>query len=111
MQEVTLNLVKDFPSFRYPGHRSREQSANSGEEFRDEILIPFIKKNKDHNIIINLEGAAGFPPSFLEESFGGCIAKGVNEIIKVKIVGIDIIEQGRIKRFIDKAIKNREMES
>ena len=105
MQSVTLNLVKEYPQFKYPGHRSRSQSENSGEEFRDDILIPFIKNNKSHNIIINFEGAVGFPPSFLEEAFGGCITKGINEITQVKVVGIDEIEEERIKRYINKAIE------
>jgi hypothetical protein len=110
MQDVTLNLVKDYPRFRYPGHRTREQSDNSGEEFRDDILIPFIKNHKNQNIIINLEGAAGFPPSFLEEAFGGCIIKGYDVIDNVKIIGIDEIEEGRINRYIKKAIEAKKGE-
>jgi hypothetical protein len=108
MQDVILNLIKDFPQFKYPGHRSRSQSRNSGEEFRDDILIPFIKKHKQENIILNLEGAVGFPPSFLEEAFGGCIDKGITEITKVKVIGIDEIEQDRIKRYINKAFDTLE---
>lgn len=108
MDEITLHLIKEYPRFKYPGHRSREQSANSGEEFRDEILIPFIRKNKNRNIVINLEGAAGFPPSFLEEAFGGCIHKDIDEIIDIAIIGLDEIEQERIKRYIKKAIDDKE---
>jgi len=110
MQNITLNLVKEYPQFKYPGHRSRAQSKNSGEEFRDDILIPFIKNNKSYNIIINLEGAVGFPPSFLEEAFGGCILKGINEISQVKVIGIDEIEEERIKRYINKAIETKQAE-
>jgi hypothetical protein len=111
MQDVILNLVKEFPRFKYPGHRSRAQSENSGEEFRDDILIPFIKNNRDHNIIINFEGAVGFPPSFLEEAFGGCVIKGIDEITQVKVIGIDEIEEERIKRYIDKAIETKKAEN
>jgi len=111
MQEHTLNLIKEYPNFKYPGHRSRSQSINSGEEFRDDILIPFLKKYKGDNIIINLEGAVGFPPSFLEEAFGGCVEKNFYEITEAKIIGLDEIEQERVKRYIDKAIEAKKMES
>jgi hypothetical protein len=103
MQRITLNLVNEYPQFRYPGHRYKTQSLNSGEEFRDEILLPFIKKHENEKIIINLEGAIGFPPSFLEEAFGGCIRKGINKINDIEVVGVDEIEQERIKRYINKA--------
>jgi hypothetical protein len=106
MKNATLNLVQDFPRFKYPGHRYKSQSMNSGEEFRDDILIPFIKNHINENIIINLEGAAGFPPSFLEEAFGGCIEKGITDIVKVQIMGVDGIEQDRIKRYINKAVES-----
>jgi hypothetical protein len=105
MQNAILNLVQDHPQFKYPGHRYRLKSKNSGEEFRDDILIPFINNNKDKSIIINLEGAVGFPPSFLEEAFGGCIEKGITDIQRVEIVGIDEIERDRIKRYINKAVE------
>ena len=108
MQGVVLNLIKEYPRFKYPGHRSRAQSENSGEEFRDDILIPFIIKNRGQDITINFEGAIGFPPSFLEEAFGGCIAKGIKDIIQIKIIGLDEIEQERIKRYINKAMESVE---
>ena len=110
MSDITLNLVKEYPQYKYPGHRSRMQSINSGEEFRDDILIPFLKNNKGYKIIINLEGAVGFPPSFLEEAFGGCIHKGINKITQVEIIGVDKIEQERIQRYINKAIDDKNKE-
>ncbi|GHU15998.1 hypothetical protein FACS1894163_04550 [Spirochaetia bacterium] len=104
METATLNLVKEYPQYMYPGHRSKEQSENSGEEFRDTILIPFLKKNEDKDIVINFSGVVGFPPSFLDEAFAGCIRKGINKITAVSILGVDEIEQTRIKRYIEKAI-------
>jgi hypothetical protein len=104
MNNVVLNLVKDHPEYKYPGHRNKKQSENSGEEFRDDILIPFLKKNKDKNIVIDLSGAIGYPPSFLDEAFGGCVRKGIGIIKSVVFTGVDDIEQNRIKRYIDKAI-------
>jgi hypothetical protein len=40
METAILSLVKEYPQYKFPGHRDRKQSENSGEEFRDDILIP-----------------------------------------------------------------------
>jgi hypothetical protein len=107
MNEAVLKLVESYPSYKYPGHRDKKQSDNSGEEFRDSILIPFINQNKDRSIVIDLSGAVGYPPSFLDEAFGGCIRNGIDEIQNVKIIGVDEIEMERIKRYITNALKAR----
>ena len=55
-----------------PGGRYKEQSKFSGEEFRDDILIPTIKKCIDNEIdlIVDLDGTFGYATSFLDEAFG-----------------------------------------
>jgi hypothetical protein len=108
MVRAVLNLVKDHPQYKFPGHRNREQSENSGEEFRDTILIPFLKANREREIEIDLSGAVGYPPSFLDEAFAGCISKGVMNVIDAKITGIDEVEQNRIKRYLEKAVQEKE---
>lgn len=66
-----IEVVKCFSNT--PGARLRSQGDYSGEEFRETILDPAYRKAKlehDHITVI-LDGAYGYPPSFLEESFGG----------------------------------------
>lgn len=80
-----INFAKDFTDS--PGGRYREDGPKSGQEFRNDYIIPIFQKLKDGEIIyINLDGCYGFPVSFLEEVFGG-LARiyGKDEILK-KIV-------------------------
>lgn len=61
--------VADFTN--YPGPRYEELGEGSGEEFRDKFLWPAFQQDKD--IVIDLDGVAGYGSSFLEEAFGGLI--------------------------------------
>jgi hypothetical protein len=42
---------------------------NSAERFRDDILIPALKANTE--VIVYMDGTAGYASSFLQEAFGG----------------------------------------
>ncbi|MFQ2646930.1 STAS-like domain-containing protein [Aeromonas caviae] len=67
-------FVKDFSVF--PGPRTKELGENSGEAFRDDILIPAIREHKQ--VCVNLDGVFGYGSSFLEEVFGGLVRAGVS---------------------------------
>ena len=67
--------VKDFS--KYPGPWYSHLGSFSGEEFRDEFLIPAI--NEYEFIGVNLDGVFGYGSSFLEEAFGGLVRKGVKK--------------------------------
>ena len=58
-----------------PGARHREEGAHSGEEFREEMLIPkYMEAVKNNSkLVVDLDGCYGFATSFLEESFGGMV--------------------------------------
>lgn len=73
-----INIANDFTPF--PGGRYRKNGRGSGEEFRQRFLEPLF--NEDAEAIIELDGASGYPPSFLEEAFGGLVRQGhsVDEI-------------------------------
>jgi len=45
----------------------------SGEHFRETVLIPLYLQAKQENtkLFIDLDDTYGYPPSFLEEAFGG----------------------------------------
>lgn len=67
---MTINIAKDFSDA--PGGRNISDGDYSGEQFREELLKPAFEKN-DKIITIELDGTFGYPPSFLEEAFGGLV--------------------------------------
>lgn len=98
--------VKDFS--QYPGPRYIKDGKASGEEFRDSILIPAIKRDPD--IILNLDDTEGYGSSFLEETFGGAIRKGISPEVVLNLVknliskdDHDIIDE--IKSYVEKEIE------
>lgn len=63
---------------RHPGPRYREQGAGSGEEFRDEVLIPRVREAlaRGQALRVELEDAEfGYPCGWLEEVFGGLVRR------------------------------------
>ena len=61
-----LSIAEEFS--RFPGGRYRTHGPRSGEEFRDEYLLPLLEQSK--NVVVDLSGTAGYGASFLDESFG-----------------------------------------
>jgi hypothetical protein len=101
--------VVDFTMF--PGPRYRKLGKNSGEEFRDEVLIPALM---EHNVVgMDLDGVIGYGSSFLEEAFGGLIRAGI-EKGKVKALvkaaksddNPNIVDE--INSYVDDAIEKKE---
>ncbi|MEO2266493.1 STAS-like domain-containing protein [Pseudoalteromonas sp. YIC-656] len=69
--------VKDFS--RFPGPRYIKLGKYSGEEFRDNVLIPAIL---EHNLVkVDLDGTVGYGSSFLDEAFAGLLRKGISQDI------------------------------
>lgn len=63
---------------KHPGPRYREQGACSGEEFRDDVLIPRVREaaTRTETLRVELEDAEfGYPSGWLEEVFGGLVRK------------------------------------
>lgn len=71
---VDYKITEEFTDT--PGGRYRKLGKFSGEEFRDDILLPLLEKHE--KITIWLEDAEGYPSSFLEESFGGLVRYGLS---------------------------------
>ena len=78
MTTVTFSIANDFS--RFPGGRIRSHGPKSGEEFREEVLLPLLKESQ--HVVIDLSGAAGYGASFLDESFGEA----------GKIFGMDVLK-------------------
>lgn len=98
------DIFTDMPSGRY-----REDSSDSAEEFRDDILVPLLR---EHDIIVlDLRDVYGYPSSFLEEAFGGLIReelfteKDLN--CKLRLVDHEGLRDNitRIRQFINDAQK------
>jgi hypothetical protein len=98
--------VKDFTEF--PGPRYKTLGEFSGEEFRDKYLIPEIESNDC--VSVNFDGVFGFGSSFLEETFGGLVRKGVSEENLRKLVENLKAEEDpslilEVKQYIKEAIE------
>ena len=68
-----IQLAKDFNAFpfgRYPEH-----GPFNGQRFRREFLLPPLRDGE--MVEVDLDGARGLSPSFLEEAFGGLIREGM----------------------------------
>lgn len=85
MSDYTLNVVRDFNP--QPFGRYRSDGNRSAEVFREDQLIPAMKKF-DH-VVVDLSGYNYYGSSFLEETFGGLVRAGYspNELAaKLKVV-------------------------
>ncbi|MBU1348197.1 MAG: STAS-like domain-containing protein [Alphaproteobacteria bacterium] len=68
---LEISVARDFSRFpfgRYPDH-----GPYSGQRFRDEFMVPRLKEG---SLTVDLDGARGLAPSFLEEAFGGLVRLG-----------------------------------
>lgn len=63
-------VASDFSEF--PAGRIPDDGPNSGERFREEILVPALRADDDP-IEINLDDTLGYGSSFLDEAFAGLI--------------------------------------
>lgn len=69
-KKVTIKIAQDFS--KYPAGRFETDGPYSGENFRNNYLIPAINSlDKDSVLEVDLDGARGYGSSFLEEAFGG----------------------------------------
>lgn len=77
-------IASDFSDT--PGGRYRKDGEFSGEEFRDELLRPaFESLGTNAKLTIDLDGAYGYPVSFLEEAFGGLARQFGSDLVLKKL--------------------------
>ena len=75
MREIReVRIAEDYTP--YLGGRLKRDGPGSGEEFRDNYLLPALREGLSVKVI--LDGAYGYPISFLEEAFGGLIRVGLS---------------------------------
>ena len=70
---IILVVAKEFSPT--PGFRTKDEGPFPAVDFRDQLLYPKLKDAIENNdtLIVDLDGAAGYGTSFLEEAFGGLI--------------------------------------
>jgi len=70
---MTYNIAHEFSMT--PGGRFRKHGPYSGEEFREDVLCDLLHTAIEggDKLAIVLDGAVGYPSSFLEEAFGGLV--------------------------------------
>lgn len=68
-----ISIATDFS--RVPAGRYKADGPYSGEGFRDDFLVPNLRKAKDTDSVldVSIEGVEGLSSSFLEEAFGGLV--------------------------------------
>jgi STAS-like domain of unknown function (DUF4325) len=101
METIKIKISKDFSPT--PGPRYIKEGPFSGEDFREKILYPTIKKviNEKGKLIVDLDGTAGYGTSFLEESFGGLIrVKSLNYSDVITVLDIKSNEEEFLKEDI-----------
>jgi len=67
--ETLIKIARQFS--KEPAGRYSKDGPNSGERFRDELLIPALEKS--NSVSVDLDGTEGYGSSFLEEAFGGLV--------------------------------------
>lgn len=94
-----MKIIRISEFSEYPGLRHCDISDDSGEEFYHKILNEEFKKSfETRNIIkVDLDGTAGYAPSFLDEAFGNLVYDfSLAEVIKLlEIISLeepDLIE-------------------
>jgi hypothetical protein len=104
-----ISIVSDYTKF--PGGRYTRHGKGSGEEFRQKFMLPVLRGGED--LTVDLDGAAGYPASFLEEAFGGLIRAGLSPEIVKKHLTIEATQEAYKAyvvvawEYIDDAIKNK----
>ncbi len=105
---MKIVIAKDFSDT--PGGRKISEGEFSGELFRQQLLLPKYEEavKKNDKLEIDFDGAFGYPPSFLDEAFGGLVKilnkKNILENIVI-ISNDDLTIERRIKKYIADAEK------
>jgi hypothetical protein len=101
IMDIIYKIAKEFTDT--PGPRLIVEGKFSGEMFLKDVLLPKYKEaiKSDSNLVIDLDGTFGYPPSFLDEAFGGLIKEtqtGTSKIFK------NLIIKSSRKHYIDTII-------
>lgn len=109
MSTCTKYILRVADKFMFPGPRFKHLGACSGEEFRELLTKKLLET--DDLFEVDLDGAAGYGSSFLEEAFGGLIREGKVSLSKVQSMVFKSEEEpyllDEIKGYIEDEIKRK----
>ena len=116
MSERVKELSTSCGLPEFPGGRYRADGPHSGEEFREEQLVPALCNAAMYDrVTVVFDGVAGFGSSFLEEAFGGLVRKhGMDREFLSRRLSINADEEGlkdyvlKAKEYIDTALEAKE---
>lgn len=98
-----LKIIDCKDDYKYQGPRYIKLGPNSGEEFRDTYLIPWINENEqEKEICLDFEGTIVYTPSFLEESIGGSLRMGYAKVAQFKFINIPDDEKIKVLSYVKK---------
>ncbi|VVN74220.1 hypothetical protein PS708_00604 [Pseudomonas fluorescens] len=108
-----MKQIRVLAFSEFPGPRRESIGPNSGEKFRDTVLLPAIKENPNEIIVVDLDGTAGYGSSFLEEAFGGLLRNNVPYTKAIELCNHIISEDDEslieeIREYIDDEQKRQE---
>lgn len=105
MTQMELNIAREFTDI--PGPRKRSEGPFSGEEFLQDLLRPrFVAaREAGAKLAVKLDGAAGYPTSFLEEAFGG-LAREFGSAEVQRVIEVICNEEPYLKDQVWKYVKD-----
>jgi len=107
---VHISIARQFSET--PFGRYLEDGKESGQAFREKILLPLL--NEGRSVVISLDGVAGLPSSFWEEALGGSVRAGIaadrlRELLVIETTEADLETYVRLGwRYIDQAEVKRQ---
>ena len=93
----TINIAEQYT--RFPGGRYPEDGDGNGTDFRERYLLPVLERHIHATVV--LDGAAGYPSSFLDEAFAGLVRKHGFTASEVLGAFTFVAEQPGFRPFID----------
>lgn len=108
MVQILINVAKDFS--RTPGPRYIREGEYSGQLFRQSKLYPAVLRaiQEGGQVLLDLDGGAGYGTSFLEEISGGLIREhhlkydDILRVLKIKSMEEDYLEED-IRHYLNEA--------
>ena len=75
MTDIAMLQLAEFS--RFPGGALATESDFSGEEFREKVLLPALKRARTEGgkVLLNLDGVLGLSSAFSREAFGGLVTR------------------------------------
>ena len=108
---TVFKVSKQFTNL--PGGRYRKHGEGSGEELRDDYLLPLIDKLPEgEKLTVDLSDTMGCCASMLEETFGGLVRRRGEEVVgKVEVVSDDEEEIEKANQFMREQVERGGVET